>query len=447
MPEKARNKIGLWTSTSLVVGNMIGAGVFLMPAAMAKYGSISLLGWIFAGIGTFFMARVFASLSKLIPMGTGGPYAYTRYGFGDFAGFIVAWGYYISIVTANAAIAIAFVSALSTFFPVLATNPGAPAINAVAAVSTGLGAIWLLTWINTRGIITTGKVQLITAILKLLPLVVIAAGGLFFIRFENFRPFNGGGGSVYDAINATAAMAMFSFVGIECATIPADNVSNPDQTIPRATMLGLFISALVYILGSVSIMGMIPMNVLQRSGTPYADAAAIMFGPSARYWASGGAAIAAFGALNGWIMVQGKLPFAIAKDRLFPSFFGRQNKKGAPYAGIIFNSALVSLFMLMNYTGGLVEQFRFLTLLAITCMLVPYLFCAAAYLIARFEKKQFHSGELLAAIVVGSLAFAYSLWAIAGSGQSSVYWGFLLLLAGIPFYIGVVYKRNAENAG
>jgi APA family basic amino acid/polyamine antiporter len=433
----SKNKLGLWTSTSLVVGNMIGAGVFLVPAAMASFGSISLLGWIFAAIGTFFLARVFSGLNKLVPEATGGPYAYTRHGFGDFAGFLVAWGYYIANICANAAIAISFVSAMSTFFPVLATS-------AAAAVLTGLGAIWLLTWINTRGITTSGEVQLVTTILKLVPLVVIAIGGLFFIRLENFHPFNSTGSSVFEAITSAAAITMFSFVGIECATIPAGSTQDPEKTISRATMIGLVVATLVYLLGSVSIMGIIPAKTLQHSVTPYADAAEIMFGHKARYWASGGAAIAAFGCLNGWTLVQGQIPFAIAKDKLFPAAFGLQNKKGAPYFGIIISSIFVSLFMTMNYTKGLVEQFKFLILLATLTALIPYLFCAAAYIIIRFDKKHLHSGGWAPAILVGTLAFAYSLWAIAGSGQSSVYWGFMLLMAGIPFYVWVVYKKKID---
>ncbi len=436
MPQSSKNKLGLWTSTSLVVGNMIGAGVFLVPATMASYGSVSLLGWVFAAVGTFFLARVFSGLSSLIPKSTGGPYAYTHYSFGDFAGFLVAWGYYIAVMSANAAITISFMSAMSTFFPVLAKS-------AVAAIATGLCAIWFLAWINTRGVTASGKTQLITSILQLLPLIIITIGGLFFIQPQNFHPFNSSGGSVYDAINATAVIAMFSFVGIECATIPADSVENPGKTISRATMLGLFITALVYILGSISIMGIIPADTLKHSPTPYADAAAIMFGSSARYWASAGMAIAAFGALNGWTLIQGKLPYAISKDKLFPGVFGRQNKVGAPYVGIIISSAFVSLFMVMNYTKGLVEQFKFLLLLSTLNVLVPYLFCAAAYMIVRLQrKKEGESG--LSAIFVGLLAFAYAVWAIAGSGQSTVYWGFLLLIAGIPFYIWVAYKKGKD---
>jgi len=433
----SKNKLGLWTSTSLVVGNMIGAGVFLVPAAMAPFGSISLFGWVFAAIGTFFLARVFSGLSKMLPLGTGGPYAYTREGFGDFAGFLVGWGYYISIICANSAIAVSFVSALSTFFPVLGSNP-------IAGVSVGLIVIWLLAWINTMGLRTSGEVQLVTTILKLLPVVAIAIGGLFFIRAENFHPFNNTHTSVFEAITHAAAITMFSFVGIECATIPSGSVENPGKTVPRATMIGLVITTVVYLLGSVSIMGIIPAGVLQNSATPYADAAAIIYGSKARYWASAGAAIAAFGGLNGWTLIQGQFPFAMAKDRLFPAAFSWQNKKGTPYVGIIISSTFVSLLMMMNYTKGLVDQFKFLLLLSVLTTLVPYLFCAAAYVIIRFEKAHLHTGGWLSTILVGACAFAYSLWAIAGSGQSSVYWGFMLLMAGLPFYVWVMYKKKKD---
>jgi APA family basic amino acid/polyamine antiporter len=429
-------KLGLWSSTSLVVGNMIGAGVFLMPAAMASFGSVSLLGWVFSAIGSFFLARVFSNLSQLLPQGNGGPYAYTRHGLGDFAGFLVAWGYYLSTSCANAAITISFVSALSTFFPVLATN-------ALAAVATGLSAIWLLTWVNTRGVALSGKVQLATTILKLLPLFIIAIGGLFFIRLENFHPFNSSGTSVLGAITATATLTMFSFVGIESATIPSGSVNNPGKTISRATMLGLLIATLVYLLSSVSVMGIIPAETLRHSVTPFADAAVIMFGPSARYWVSAGVAIAAFGALNGWTLIQGQVPFAIAKDKLFPAIFGRVNAKGVPYMGMIISGIIISLFMTMNYTKALVEQFRVLLLLSVFTMLVPYLFSAASYVVIRLEKKSLQAGGWVGAILLGSLAFAYSLWEIAGAGQSSVYYGFILLMAGVPFYIWGVYKKRS----
>jgi APA family basic amino acid/polyamine antiporter len=415
---------------------MIGAGVYLVPATMATFGSVSLLGWLFAAVGTFFIARVFSGLSKLVPGEAGGLYAYTRHAFGDFAAFLVGWGYYISVVTANAAITVSFIGAMSVFFPALVTN-------VYAAVFTGLGAIWLLTWINTRGIKSSGEVQLITTILKILPLLAIAIGGLFFIKAANFIPFNNSKTSVFEAITNSAAIAMFALVGIECATIPAENVENPEKTVSRATMLGLFITVVVYLAGAVSIIGVIPEAALKHSASPYADAAVVIFGSSARYWAAGGAAIAAFGCLNGWVLVQGQIPFAMAKDQLFPGAFGWLNKSGTPWFGIFISSVIVSVFMMMNYSKGLVDQFRFLSLLATINTLVPYVFCAGAYLIIRFTKKRAQTGGWAATIFVATMAFAYSLWAIAGSGETAVFWGFLLMMAGLPFYVWVVYKKDA----
>lgn len=431
-----KNKLGLWTSTSLVVGNMIGSGVFLMPAALASYGGISLFGWLFSAVGAFLLAKVFSNLSKLMPLADGGPYAYSRRGFGDFAGFLVAWGYWISIWCTNAAIAVALVSALSTFFPVLATST-------LAAIFTGLGAIWLLTWVNTLGIVTSGKVQLITTILKIIPLLLVTAGGLFYIRPENFIPFNTSNTSDFTAITATATLTFFAFTGLESATIPSGSVVNPQKTIPRATMLGTLIATLIYIMSSASVMGMIPADVLQHSVTPMADSAFIMWGSNARYLISAGVAMAAFGALNGWILIQGQIPHAIAKDKLFPPVFGKENRKGAPAYGIIISSILVSLLMSMNYTKGLVQQFKLLILLSTLTILVPYLFSSAAYIIIRFDKGFLKSRKgWVQAIVLASLSFLFSLWAITGSGQETVYWGFILLMAGIPFYVFILWKNK-----
>jgi APA family basic amino acid/polyamine antiporter len=422
-------KLGLWTSTSLVVGNMIGAGVFLMPAALAAYGSISIFGWVFSAIGAFLLARVFSNLSKLMPLADGGPYAYSRRGLGDFTGFLVAWGYWVSIWTANAAITISLISALSTFFPILATN-------SLFAIATGLAAIWLVTWINTLGIVTSGRVQLLTTILKIVPLVFVGIGSLFFFKMSNFLPFNISGVSDFSAITATATYTFFAFLGIECATIPSGSVVKPEKTVSRATMMGTLISTTIYIVSSISLMGLIPAKDLQHSVTPFADASVILWGNSARYWVSAGVAIAAFGALNGWILIQGQVPYAIAKDKLFPAILSKKNKYGAPSIGIISGSILVSILMLMNYTKGLTEQFKILILMSTLTSLIPYLFSTASYILIRLENKYLHSGKSwVQAIILSSLAFLFSLWAIAGSGQETVYWGFILLMAGVPFYI------------
>ncbi|WP_461443881.1 amino acid permease [Maribacter sp.] len=430
-------KIGLWTSTSLVIGNMIGAGVFMMPAALAPYGGISIFGWLFSAIGALLLAKVFGKLSVLVRHKNGGPYAYTRAGLGDFAGFIVAWGYWISVWVSNAAIAIAFVSALSVLFPVLETN-------AIYAVLVGLGAIWVLTWVNSRGVRESGKLQVVTTLLKLIPLIVIIIGGLFFFDIANFTPFNPSSETPMAAIAITAAMTLYAFLGVESATVPAGNIENPEKTIPRATLLGTVVTTLIYMLSTVVVMGMIPSDLLSHSPAPFADAMAIMAGEWGRDMIAIGAAIAAFGGLNGWILIQSQIAMATAQDDLFPRVFRKENKKGVPILGLVIGSILSSIVMLMNYTGGLVEQFKFIILLSTLCTLVPYLFTSASYGLILIERK-YQMKNKISTVGIGILSFFFSLWAIYGAGEEAVYWGFLLLLAGIPFYIWMKYRNNKNN--
>lgn len=428
-------KFGLWTSTSLVLGTMIGAGVFLMPSALASYGSISLIGWLFSSLGAILIAKVFANLSKLIPSADGGPYAFTKAGLGDFAGFLIGWGYLISVWTTNAAIAVSLVSAMSTFFPILAQD-------STIALATGLAFLWFLTWVNTLGVLASGRVQLMSTILKIVPLVLVAIGGLLFLDPKNLLPFNTSGTSSWQAITATTTLTFFAFLGIECATIPSSSVENPGQNISKATMLGVWIAASIYILSTIAIMGMIPASQLQVSITPFADAAEKIYGHGAKYWVSAGAAIAAFGALNGLILVQGQMPSAMAKDNLFPAYFAKLNRKGVPANGVIASSVIITLLMLMNNSKSLAGQFKLLILLATFFTLLPYLFTTVSYLIVRAKHaSNYTKTKTTTAVGLSILAFAFSMWMLIGAGQEIVYWGFIMLMMGVPFYVYMVYKK------
>jgi len=439
MMQDTKKQLGLWTSTSLVVGNMIGAGVFMMPAALAKFGGISLLGWVCSAIGAFLIAKVFAHLSKLLPAADGGPYAYSQKGLGDFAGFLVAWGYLVSVWCSNAAITVSFISALSTFIPALATNP-------YLAIGTGLATIWFLSWINSLGILTSGILQLITTILKIVPIVLIGLVGLFYIQWNNFLPFNASGTSTIAAITATTTFTFFAFLGIECATIPSGSVANSATTVAKATTLGTLIATLVYILGTVSVMGMIPAAALKNSVTPFADAAVIIWGQGAKYWVSAGVAISAFGALNGYILIQGQLPYAVAKDQLFPQIFMRKNDKGVPVYGIVISSIFVSVFMAMNYTKGLAEQFQFLILLTTSTILIPYIFCTASYLLMRLRVVGITKNIFTGAIVLAALIFLFCIWIMLGLGYETVFWGFVLTMSSVPIYVFAIWKRDQNLA-
>jgi APA family basic amino acid/polyamine antiporter len=436
--QENKKQLGLWTSTSLVVGNMIGAGVFMMPATLSNFGGISLIGWVCSAIGAFLIAKVFSHLSKLLPAADGGPYAYSQKGLGDFAGFLVAWGYLVSVWCTNAAITVSFISAMSTFIPALASN-------AFLAVATGLATIWLLTWINSLGILTSGVLQLITTILKIVPIVLIGLVGLFYIQWQNFLPFNASGTSTISAITATTTLTFFAFLGIECATIPSGSVADSASTVAKATTIGTLIATVVYILSTVSIMGMIPAAQLKTSVTPFADAAVFIWGQGAKYWVSAGVAIAAFGALNGYILIQGQLPYAVAKDQLFPQIFAKKNSKGVPVLGIIISSVFVSVFMAMNYTRGLVQQFQFLILLTTSTIIIPYVFCTASYLLMRLKLLSTGGKIFNGAILLATLTFVFCIWIMLGLGQETVFWGFVLTMSSVPIYVFAVWKRDQKN--
>ena len=419
-------RIGIWTSTSLVMGNMIASAMFMLPATLSSFGSISLVGWLVSSFGAICLALMYSWLSQLMPIANGGPYAYTREGLGDFAAFLVAWGYWISVWCTNAAIAVGFISYLTVFIPALGTN-------SFFAVGVGLSAIWFLTWINTRGIREAGAVQVVTTILKIAPLVLVTLGGIFYIHTENYFPFNSSGVSNLSAITTTATLTLFAFMGLECATIPSGRVEDPEKTIPRATMLGTLAVTVLYILGTVVIMGVLPPSVLQMSKAPFADAASSMWGDWARYLVAGGAVMSTFGALNGWILVQGQIPAAAAMDKMFPAIFKKENTFGAPAVSVIGSSILVSFLMLMNFSRSLADTYQFIILLSTMTMLVPYLFSAVSYAIlaVRSNNLKWNNGVKL---TIALLAFGFSLWAVGGSGEETVYWGFLLLMAGVPFY-------------
>ncbi|MGH8282220.1 MAG: amino acid permease [Gammaproteobacteria bacterium] len=420
-----QRSLGLATTTSIVIGNMVGSGIFLLPASLALYGIYSLWGWGLSTVGALLLAWVFSSLSRRLSK-AGGPYAYPRAAFGDFAGFIIAWIYWLSILGTNAAIAVAFASYLTVFFPVLGKVPLFGGLAAIAAV-------WVLTALNIWRVRAAGSLQLITVILKLAPLLALVVFGFFY-----FDPKLLESGHVttspVSAINTAAAFTMFAFLGLECATVPADHVKDPEKTIPRATFLGTIIAAVFYIACTTIVMGIIPNATLAHSNAPFSDAAKVIWGNWGAWVIAATAMISCFGALNGWLLMQGQFPKAVAEDGLFPKLFARGTYHGSPAVGMLISSVLATLLILMNYSEGLVGMFNILVLLTTFFVLVPYMFCAMAEIVLSRSQKTVGK-HAVRNLVLACAAFAFALWAAAGTGRNSLYWGTLLLLAGIPIYV------------
>jgi APA family basic amino acid/polyamine antiporter len=450
-----KRELGTSMSTALVIGNMIGSGVFLLPAALAAvmvvHGSSSLLAWLFTGVGAMLLAVVFATLGRAFPR-TGGPYAYAHRAFGDFVGFLTAWGYWIAAWVGNAAIATAFVAYLGEFWPKVAEDSTQ---GHVTAALVAIGVVWLLTAINLAGVRQTGLVQVVTTVLKFIPLALIGIVGLFFIKAANFGAFRiGSWGDMFAGITAAATLTLWAFIGLESATVPAEEVKNPERTIVRSTIWGTLATTCVYALATIAIVGIIPAATLQDSNAPFAQAAAQIFGggsflglPWAK-WVALVAMISTFGALNGWILIQGRVPLAAAQDGVFPRPFAWvAGKRGTPWFGLVVSSLLITGLMVLNYNDSLVDQFTNVILLATLTTLVPYAFAAAAELyLMVVERNRFAIKRALALVIVALLGFAYAFWAMVGSGNKTIAWGFMLLMAGLPVYVGIRWWRRRTKA-
>ena len=430
---KQNQKIGLLAATSLVVGNIIGAGIFVLPASLAKFGSISIVGWLFTATGALILAKIFSNFSKKLRGKSGGPYIYSKVVFGDFIGFLVAWGYWISCWVNNAAIAVAIVSALSFFFPELVTNP-------FYATITGLSFIWFFTFTSSKGIKSSGNIQILTTIAKLIPLILIIVFGFFIFDLEIFPEFNLTDQNDFEILPIVAVMTLYAFLGLECASIPAENIKNPEINIPKATMAGTLISTLIYILSTIVLFGIIPAENLVNSPAPFAEAGEIIGGKYFGFLISAGAAISAIGALNGWILITSYMPMTMANDRLFPKVFAKKNKKGFPYLSLLLGSILTSFVMTMNYTDGLVDRFEFLILLTTLSTLIPYFFVSVSYILFHVEKRLFKINSFRS-VILGLFGCLYSLWAIFGSGIDSIVYGTILLILGIPIYLILKLKN------
>jgi APA family basic amino acid/polyamine antiporter len=437
-----KREIGFWTAVSLVIGSMIGSGVFGLPAALAAFGGISMLAWIITAFGSVMLALVFAHLSRRNPA-SGGVYAYARDAFGDFGGFIVAWGYWISMWTANATLAIAFVGYAG---PLVSNVTGLEvATRPMAAAGMAIATLWFLTAVNTLGVKTAGKIQVATTVLKLMPLVIVGIGGLMMFNSGHFavpEAAQASSGEFLRMLFLAMTSTLFAFVGLEVATVPAGAVVDPDKTIPRATIVGTLVTAVMYVVSTAGAMSLVAPDLLAKSTAPFAEAARALGGNGLGIFVGIGAAISAFGSLNGWILVVSQLPMAVANDGLFPRPFARLSARGVPVTGMLIAGVLSSLLIILNYSQSdtLVEVFSKSLVLSTLATLIPYSFCSLAVFIPGGRRaKMIGAGTATIAI----LAFVYSLLCIYGAGQETVFLGFLLIVVGLPVYVWVLRQKGA----
>lgn len=422
--------LGFWTCWSLTVGIMIGSGIFLLPSVLAPYGIIGFGGWAVTSLGAMALALVIARLASRTKR-SGGVYRYTKDAFGDFSGFLIAWGYWASYWIAIPAMAIAFVGYASVFFPTLQTNTTWQA-------ATALGLIWTVTLINLRGLKETGRFQILTTFLKLTPFVLIVGWALIAGDTENLPRTHSVEGSYVSLIAASALLTMWAFAGLEAGTFPADDVRDPQRTIPRAIVMGTITVAFIYVASTYAVMLLVPSDILASSTSPFADAASGLgsWGPAI---VAIGAMIATAGALNGTIFITGQLPLAVAMDGLAPKVLAKKSSGGTAPWPVLLSSLLGSILLLTNYAAGVLAVFELLITMSTLTLLIPLLASALAEFKFSFLNKQ-------SSIVIAVVAAAYSVFTILGSGMLVIGWGVVLFAAGLPVYwLGRRAARDTDD--
>jgi APA family basic amino acid/polyamine antiporter len=417
--------LGIAACTAIVVGNMVGSGFYLSPSAVAPYGSIAILVWALMGGGAICLGLTFAKLARLRPE-TGGPYAYTRIAYGDFPGFLIAWVYWISIWASLPVIAVAFAGAILDMFPGLHSRM-------MAAVLT-LGAIWAVVLINLRGVKEAGFFAELMTYSKLIPFGAVAIIGLFYVDPSHFSTFNASSKPLFSATAALAPLTMFAYLGLESATVPAGDVKDPERTIPRSTILGIVTATLLYVLGTIAVMGIVPREQLVKSVAPFSDAAQIIWGPWGATAISIAVILSSIGALNGWTLLMGQVPMAAARDGLFPSIFSRMSQQGVPAIGIMLSATLATILVIIHAAGtsGFQSFYSLVVGLSTMAAVIPYAFCAMATgLIAA------HGASAMAPrlTIIEIIAFIFAVFTLYGCGAEAVLYGVVLLVLGIPVYV------------
>jgi APA family basic amino acid/polyamine antiporter len=428
--EQRARALGLPSATALVIGSIIGTGVFTMPAVMAGAGTSSLITLGIVGAGALLLGVLFGQLTKRVPTSDGGLYAYTRHEFGDFAGYLTAWCYWITCWAGNAAIVSSWVFYVEDLF-------GLDAAGNWTHFGIAMVGLWIPAAINLIGVHQMALFQNITVVLKFLPLLAVATLGWFFVSSANFGPFNATGGSLYDAINLAAGVALFSFIGVECAAIAAARVKDPRRNVGRASVIGTAAAGLLYVAVTAVVMGLVPHDQLVEDGAPFVAAFDAMFDGS---WIGKlvalTAVISGIGALNGWTMVTAEMPYVAAKDGMFLPAFAKEDRNGTPWFGIVASTIVASALMGWSYSSQVgLDVFTYLVYLSVVTVAIPYFLSACAQLAYLVSRRRRVQGWALARdLTVSVLGGMFALWVTFAQGYQAVYQTMLLLLVGIPLY-------------
>lgn len=425
-------KLGYWTCVALVVGNVIGVGIFLLPASLAPYGMNALIGWLIVAVGCLALAAVFSCLARALP-DADGPYGYIRHTLGEVPAYMALWAYWVAVWLANAAIAAGVVGYVGVVFPqAVAIRPDLLA----------LVLLWAMVLVNLLGLRSGGRTQVATTLLKLLPMLAIALVGASvlltsptaYIAHVPQTPIT------LHGVMAASTIALFAMLGIESASVPAARVADPGRTIPRATLTGATLTAIIYIIVSGVPLLLIPQQALGTANAPFALVMDRFGLAGSGRWLALFVVISGVGCLNGWTLLVGQLTRTMANHGLLPSMLGRCNRQGTPITALLVTGVLASVMIWMSYNKSLVDAFTFITRAVTAANLPLYLGCSLALLV--LWRRAIGTPGALAFGLTGLAGTAYAVFAFLGVGREPSILAVGLIIAGLPLYAILRLRRK-----
>ena len=421
----APKKMSLIQLTVIVAVNMMGSGIIMLPTNMAQVGAISLLSWGVTAVGSMAIAYGFAQ-AGVLNQRTGGMSAYAEEAYGKSGFFMVFYLYFFSLAIGNVAIAISAVGYLATFFPWLSSTPIATCVGVI-------GLIWLTTVANFGGPSVTGRIGAITVWGVIIPVAGLSLIGWLWFSGATFgAAWNPKGLTFLGGMGSSISLTLWAFLGMESAAQNSDAVENPKRNVPLACMLGTLGAAVIYILSTTVIQGIVPNAELAKSTGPFGLVYAKMFSPTVGSIIMALAIMACLGSLLGWQFTIAQTAKSAAEDRMFPAFFARVTRSNAPIAGMLVMGVVQSLMALSTVSPSLSEQFSVLVNLAVVTNVVPYIIALSA-LIVMMQKAGVAPGPYRRNVAVSLVATLYSVYAIYASGAQAVLGGTIVM--GIGFVI------------
>jgi APA family basic amino acid/polyamine antiporter len=423
-------QLGLGMATALVVGNTIGMGIFMQPAALAPFGLNALTGWAAVMIGCVCLALTFAALARQLPEADG-PFGYVRSTLSEAIAFPALWSYWISCWVTLPVLSISVVGYFINVFPAAAAIP--PAMLAVSF-------IWIFVGINLLGIRSGGRVQVLTSLLKIVPLVLVLVVGSVSILASpgTYTPNLPTTPLTLQLSMSAAAVALYAMLGFESAAVAAGRVKDPQRNVPRATLIGTLIVAIFYVAIVAIGMLVVPQATLATSDAPVVTIVDHLLGAGNGRWISLFVVISGLGCLNGWTLLSGELTRTLASHRLLPEVLGDSNRFGAPWASLLLAGGLGTFVGVMNYSETLVGAFTQLSLIVSAANLPMYVCCSLA-LFYMLRRNPAGLSPLL--WVAGAGGVAFSAFAFFGVGWKAFIWALLLSLAGVPIYYWMRGRR------